>query len=277
MLNGIDIYEGDNVQDWNVVKNEGVEIVIQKASQGTAHVDKLINYRYPLIKSAGLKIGFYHFASYNSENPIGEAQHFLNTINNFQSDTILWLDLEAEEHWDKQTAVNYANTFINYIGKQGFQIGIYTGENFYHRYLEGNIPNVPLWLASYGREPSLYTDGTASWQYSESGSLDGIIGNVDLDYFMDNIVVKDGGMKKVDYLVVSNRGADENSANILADYLNCPVISNDRKFDYTCVKNIIGVGGNKEQYTSYLTKLISGQDRFQTNQAVLDFIKNGGK
>ncbi|WPC40607.1 GH25 family lysozyme [Clostridium sp. JS66] len=277
MLKGIDIYEGDNVQDWNAVKNEGIEIVIQKASQGTTHVDKLINYRYPLIKSACLKIGFYHFASYNSQDPKGEAQHFLNSINGLESDTIMWLDLEAEEHWDKQIAINYANTFINYIKNQGHKIGIYTGDSFFHSYLEGNIPDIPLWLASYGREPSLYTNGAASWQYSELGSLDGIIGNVDLDYFLDNILVKDGGIKKVDYLVVVNRGADENSANVLADYLNCPVITNDRKFDYACVKNIIGVGGKKEQYTSYLTKLISGSDRFQTNQAVLDFIKNCDK
>lgn len=83
--------------------------------------------------------------------------------------------------------------------------------------------------------------------------------------------------KKVENLIVVNRGADENSANILADYLNCPVIFNDRKFDFSCVKNVIGVGGKKEQYTTYLTKLIAGTDRFATNQAVLDFIKNGGK
>jgi hypothetical protein len=135
---------------------------------------------------------------------------------------------------------------------------------------------VPLWLASYGTQPSLYQNN-CSWQYSESGSLNGAVGNVDLDYFIDDIFIENGGVKKVEYLVVVNRGADQNSAEILADYLNCPVITNDRKFDYTCVKNVIGVGGKQEQYTNYLTKLISGSDRYATDQAVLDFIKNGGK
>lgn len=82
---------------------------------------------------------------------------------------------------------------------------------------------------------------------------------------------------KVENIVIYHRGADEHSAEILADYLNCPTISNDRKFDFSCVKNVYAVGGTKEQYTSYLTKLISGADRYATDQAVLDFIKNGGK
>lgn len=83
--------------------------------------------------------------------------------------------------------------------------------------------------------------------------------------------------KKVENLVIYTYGADMHSAEILADYLNCPTISNSRNFDYTCVKNIYAVGGKATQYTSYLTKLIAGGDRFATNQAVLDFIKSGGK
>lgn len=272
-MNGIDIYEGDNIQDWNTVKNAGIEVVIQKATQGTSHVDSLLQYRYPKIKESGLYIGFYHFASYNSSNATAEAQHFLDTIKDLKSDTILWLDLEAEEHWDKQTAINYANEFINYVQSQGFKVGIYTGNSFYYDYLQGNIPDVPLWLASYGKQPSLYPS-SASWQYSESGSINGIIGNVDLDYFIDNIFVKNGGTKKVENLVIYNYGTDMHSAEILADYLNCPTISNSRTFDYSCVKNVYAVGGTVDQYTSYLTKLISGGDRFETSQAVLDFIKN---
>ncbi|SHJ62809.1 GH25 family lysozyme [Clostridium magnum] len=188
MIKGIDIYEGDNIQDWNIVKQKGVEVVIQKATQGTSHVDSLLKYRYPKIKQAGLKIGFYHFAQFNSVKPIAEAQHFLSTISGLESDTVLWLDIEAAEKWDKQIAINYANTFIDYIKNLGHKVGIYTGDSFYHEYLEGNIPEIPLWLASYGRQPSLYPSN-ASWQYSESGRLDGIVGNVDLDYFIDNIFI----------------------------------------------------------------------------------------
>jgi lysozyme len=38
-MNGIDIYEGDNIQDWNKVKASGIEVVIQKATQGISKID----------------------------------------------------------------------------------------------------------------------------------------------------------------------------------------------------------------------------------------------
>lgn len=193
-MKGIDIYEGDNVQDWNAVKNGGIEVVIQKASQGTSHVDSLLQYRYPKMKSVGLKVGFYHFAN-NTGDPEAQAQHFLDAINGLQSDTVLWLDIEAEESWTKQAAINFVNDFISYVRNKGFQIGVYTGASFYTDYLAGNIPSVPLWLASYGKQPSLYPS-SASWQYSESGFSDGIAGNVDLDYFIDNIFITSSNLIK---------------------------------------------------------------------------------
>lgn len=190
-MKGIDIYEGNNISDWSVIKNtDGIEVVIQKATQGTTHVDSLLNYRYAKIREAGLKLGFYHFAQYNSTNPIGEAKHFLEFIAGLKSDTVLWLDIEIEDKWSKNKAINFANSFIKYIQSQGFKIGIYTGNSFYNNYLKGNIPEVPLWIASYGRQPSLYPN-RASWQYSETGRLNGAVGYVDLDYFIDDIFTGD--------------------------------------------------------------------------------------
>ena len=271
-MKGIDIYEGDNIQDWNVVKQQGIEVVIQKATQSVSHVDSLLKTRYPLMKNAGLKIGFYHFAQYNSTGPVSEAQHFLEAINGLESDTVLWLDLEAEEKWDKQTAINYANAFIDYIQKQGLKVGLYTGDSFYHDYLEGNIPNIPLWLASYGKQPDLYPEN-ASWQYSESGSIDGIEGNVDLDYFIDNIFIKKEEKRKVKDIVCINNSVDERAGKYLSDYLQCPIIDNSLvKFDYTVIENVYGVGGG--DFSSYTKKIIKGEDRFDTCQAVLNFIKN---
>lgn len=273
-MKGIDIYEGDNISDWNAIKNtDDVSVVIQKATQGISHVDSLLNYRYPRIRAAGLKIGFYHFA--NGGDPIAEAKHFLSAISGLTSDTILWLDIEAEEKWSKSHAISFANTFIKYVQEQGYGIGIYTGASFYNDYLAGNIPDVPLWLASYGRQPSLYPN-RASWQYSESGRLSGAVGNVDLDYFIDDILNENGGIKKVKNIVCVNNSVDERAAGYLADFLQCPIINNALvKFDYTTVENVYCVGGG--EFTSYAKKIITGADRYLTCRAVLNFIANGGK
>ncbi|AKA68567.1 GH25 family lysozyme [Clostridium scatologenes] len=274
-MKGIDIYEGDNIQDWNAVKNAGIEVVIQKASQGTSHVDKLLNYRYPLIRSAGLKIGFYHFASYNSENPIEEAQHFLDTIAGLESDTVLWLDIEAAEKWGKQTSINYANAFIDYVGNQGHEIGIYTGDSFFHSYLKNNIPDVPLWIASYGRQPNLYPDN-ASWQYTDQGQLNGIVGNVDLDYFIDNIFIKREDEMEMENIVGFNNQVDKRAAEYLADFLNCPtvdLVATANAINFSKVKNVYFVGGGFFPQLDN-AKVIKGPDRYDT---CIEVMKNIGK
>ncbi len=79
--------------------------------------------------------------------------------------------------------------------------------------------------------------------------------------------------KKVKNLVVYNNICDQRAAEYLADKLNCPTIWGARPFDYSCVQNVIGVGGKKEQYTSYLKTLVSGNNRYDTMQSVLNYNK----
>lgn len=181
---GVDVYEYDNISNYQQLKDTGVQVIIQKATEGLTYNDSLLQYRYAHIQQYGFKIGYYHYARNN--NPIAEAQHFLAQIKGLRSDTVLWLDIENENDWSKQEAIDYTNQFINYVQGQGYKIGLYTGLSFYYEYLQGNISNVPLWLASYGRQPLQYPD-TVSWQSSGTGQLNGVAGNIDLDSFNDNI------------------------------------------------------------------------------------------
>lgn len=184
---GVDVYEYDNISDYQQLKSDGIQILIQKASEGLTHNDALLQYRASHAIGAGFKIGYYHFAD-NTGQPEQEAQHFLNQINGLRSDTVLWLDIENESDWTKQQAVDYVNRFVTYVQARGYKMGLYSGLSFYYEYLYGNIPNdLPLWLASYGRQPLQYPN--VSWQYSESGSLPGIVGNIDLDSFNDSIFI----------------------------------------------------------------------------------------
>lgn len=182
---GTDVYEYSNISNYQQLKNDGVQVVIQKATQGIYHNDSLLYYRYNQLTQYGFKIGFYHYAN-NSGQPVAEAQHFLSQIKGLHSDTVLWLDIENQPDWSKQQAIDYTNQFISYVQGQGYKIGIYTGMSFYYEYLQGNVPSVPLWLANYSHQP-LQFPNLVSWQYSESGQISGMIGNIDMDYFNDSI------------------------------------------------------------------------------------------
>lgn len=194
MLKGIDINSDNDVQDWQKVKDSGVQVVINKATEGNFYRDKYLGYRYPRVRVAGLKLGFYHFAG--KHGPETEAQYFLDYIKDLKSDTILWLDIEQPPQsygwqWTRSTAVDYVSNFISYIKSKGYEVGIYTGEYFYNMFLKGNIlSDIKLWIAKYSSvSPIGYP--TNSWQYSESGCVPGIIGAVDMDLFAENVLVSD--------------------------------------------------------------------------------------
>ncbi|MDU1412768.1 MAG: N-acetylmuramoyl-L-alanine amidase [Clostridium sp.] len=93
----------------------------------------------------------------------------------------------------------------------------------------------------------------------------GIDGRVNLnkgeEYYVDNIVV---------YM----NDIDKRAAEYLADYLVCPIMDGRRApFDYSRIKNVYCVGGEKGQFTSYCTKHIAGDNRYNTMQAILNFIE----
>ncbi|EJO5349396.1 peptidoglycan-binding protein [Clostridium botulinum] len=80
--------------------------------------------------------------------------------------------------------------------------------------------------------------------------------------------------KKVKTLVVYYYPLDQRGAEYVADKLNCPTLLATRNFDYSCVETIIAVGGNASNYKGIKpSKIISGNDRYDTLKAVLDYIK----
>lgn len=189
---GIDVYEYDNISNYTQLKAGGTDVIIQKASQGLYHNDSLLQYRYTHALQYGFKIGFYHFADNNLTNDaVQQAQHFISQIKGLHSDTVYFLDIEQPDplhgiEWTKPQAVSFTNTFINYMQGQGYKCGVYTNQALFYEYLAGNIPNVPVWLANYSRQPAQFPD-VVSWQYSPSGRIAGVTGDVDLDYFNDSI------------------------------------------------------------------------------------------
>ena len=184
-MNGIDVYEGNDLQDFNALKNQGVEVIIAKATQGVDYTDHSFAYRCAHVRQSGIKFGAYHFAG-GLHSAESEAQHFLDVIKGQTFDTAVFLDIEnyGSKTWGKQEAINFCNVWLNYVKARGYKVGLYTDESFYNDFLKENIPeDVVLWLANYSRKPSI----DCSWQYSEKGKLNGAEGNLDFDNFQNDI------------------------------------------------------------------------------------------
>lgn len=189
-MNGIDVYEGNDLEDFSALKTQGVEVIIAKATQGADYTDHSFAYRCNHVRQAGIKFGAYHFAGglHPAEQ---EAEHFLDVIKGQTLDTVVFLDIEnySSKIWTKQEAIDFCNAWFNYVKVRGYKIGLYTNESLYLDYLKGNIPqDVVLWIANYGRKP----EASCSWQYSENGRLNGASGDLDLDNFQNDIFITPG-------------------------------------------------------------------------------------
>lgn len=196
-MNGIDVFCGDDIEDWNALKADGVQICIQKATQGLGFIDKYLSYRYPKVKAAGMKWSTYHFAGGMPGHTVEmEVQAFLNAIAGQKMDAVVFIDIEDYQtdnftkNWGKQEAIDWVNTFTRTTGAKGLGKGVYCNYSFYNDYLKGNIDaDIKIWIAKYSSTPPVEYPSKVSWQYSDTTQLNGAVGNLDVNNFISDIFI----------------------------------------------------------------------------------------
>ena len=183
-MKGIDISSYQQNVDFVKVKNSGVEIVYIKATEGITYSNPLLKSQYAGAKAAGLKVGFYHYLRAN--NPMLEAKYFLSTINGLSANCKYAIDVEVALGQALTKVSSNVRIFANYLIANKKEICIYTGDYFYANNLNSSVKDIPLWVAHYGvSKPDAVN--YIGFQYSASGSINGINGAVDLDEFSSGI------------------------------------------------------------------------------------------
>lgn len=194
---GIDISAYQGYVNFEQVKNAGIEIVYIKATEGTYYTDSFLQYNYENAKSQGLKVGFYHFVRATSVNSArAEADYFANAIANLEPDCRLAMDFEE-----------FGNLSIDEINEISFaflerlqevtqkEVVIYSNTNDATNIFSYDLAqSYPLWVANYGvSEP--YDNGKwntwIGFQYTSTGTVNGINGYVDRDEFTKEILLSD--------------------------------------------------------------------------------------
>lgn len=187
MIKGIDVSHHQGTINWTSVANDGVEFAIIKATEGTSFFDPVCSTNVANAKANGIKVGVYHFARFTSNvEALAEAQYFLNRINGLDLDLPLVLDIEVDEgDIGKSALTAAARTFLDYLKSQDRKVMIYTYHNFYTNDIDAT--GYPLWIARYGVNSPGINDWTI-WQYTDSGSVKGINGNVDVNKAVDSFL-----------------------------------------------------------------------------------------
>lgn len=199
---GSQIYEGIDVSNWQgyidyeQVKNDGIDIVYIKSSQGDNIVDAYFKINYNNAKANGLKVGFYHFlTARNEEDAIKQAEFFSSVISNTNPDCKLAMDFEVFGDLTVTEVNNISKVFLEKVKEiTGKEVIIYSDTfNASNVFREELAQNYPLWIAEYGVEVPRQTNWETweGFQYTSSGEVNGIRGYVDRDKFTNQILLQD--------------------------------------------------------------------------------------
>jgi lysozyme len=191
MLKGIDVSKWQGNIDWIKVKNDGVVFAIIRATYGKESVDPCFKINIDEAKKAGVPVGAYHYCyAQTIDEARIEAEHFIKTVKDYSFDYPLVVDMEDKslEGLDKNTLTAIANTFLYIVKAAGYDTMVYANKYWLENKLDtSKFRDHKIWIARYNN--TLGYDGRYDiWQYSSSGKVDGISGNVDMNYCYTDIV-----------------------------------------------------------------------------------------
>jgi len=186
-LKGADISDFQGQPDFDKLK-EDLDFVLTKATQGVGFTARTLNRNKSEMRRVGLQHGFYHFAG--GGDPIAEANYFVDQIGDYHKGELLMLDWEIQHEDPAQWCLQWLQ---HVEARTGTKPLIYMNSSAAHFSDWSPVVqnNNGLVIASYGIDdgsPHNAPDSAqwpywAIWQYTSSGAVNGIVGNVDLDIF----------------------------------------------------------------------------------------------
>lgn len=197
---GIDVseFQGEEI-DWKLVKDSGVEFVLIRVGYraygetGALVLDAMYERNMRSALEAGLDVGVYFFSqAINSSEAVEEAEFVLEQIRPYDITGPVVCDTE-EIFWDeartdgntREEFTAYCKIFCDTVKDAGYDPMIYSNMKWmaFTLYLE-ELTEYEFWYADYHHTPQCPYDYKI-WQYSSTGAVPGINGNVDLNLWFE--------------------------------------------------------------------------------------------
>ena len=208
---GIDVSEHNGTIDWQSVKDAGIDFAILRVGfAGDTNGGRLDNYFKRNVSECerlGIPYGVYLYSyARNEDDAQAEARLMLSALKGHSPTLPVYYDLEEQKTnadgspmWtpfnDPSKLASIAKTFCGQIAAAGYKPGIYANVNWFKNYLTDPCflsSGWSIWTAQYwygGRYDEcldLTPDAPAKydcWQYSSRGSVPGVSGDVDVNYW----------------------------------------------------------------------------------------------
>ncbi len=195
---GIDVSHYQNAINWKtLVANHQISYAYVKATEGSNLTDEYYAYNIREAHEAGLSVGAYHFYRPNV-NWEDQFNNMANVVQAKDQDLVPIIDIEDRGKVSLDKFISDLKQFIKKVTKHyGKKPVLYTGQNFYNKYLSGTFKDYVWMIAKYNEAEEPYlSDGKKCemWQYSAKGRFSGIRGNVDKSRIMNGFKLKNIAM-----------------------------------------------------------------------------------
>lgn len=258
-LKGIDVSEHQGIINWDKVKGQ-VDFAIIRVGYGdnmTSQDDSQFKRNIQECTRLGIPVGVYIYSyAVTIDHAKSEAEHVLRNIKGYKLDYPVYLDLEDEGTTgtlDNSVIASIAKTFCDIIEAARYHVGIYANTYWFNNKLTSDIFNrYDKWVAEYNSNCN-YRGNYGIWQFTDSGTFNGINGQVDTNYcYVDyqSIIKKSSlngsekNLKIYRNVVVYAKGsdADECIAKILSWKLEDCIVVNHEEYVKGMGKSVYSVG-----------------------------------
>jgi GH25 family lysozyme M1 (1,4-beta-N-acetylmuramidase) len=202
-VQGVDVSHWQGSINWTSVRNAGIQFAFIKATEGTSYKDPNFSSNYTNAYYAGVIRGAYHFARPNLSGGATQANWLASNGGAWSADSRTLpasLDIEPNPYsggYCYGLSTTSMRTWIldfynTYKARTSRDIVIYTTASWWNTCTgswTGMYTRSPLWVAHWGVHTPAEPAGWAAystwtfWQYTSSGTVSGIAGNVDRNKF----------------------------------------------------------------------------------------------
>jgi len=191
-VRGVDVSAYQGEIDWAVLSSQGISFAFIKATEGSSFVDSRFESNLGDALETGLRIGAYHFFSFDSPGGT-QAENFISQVP--ETGGLLPPVVDFEFYGDigktlpgrDETRAELDILLDRLESHYGVRPIIYATEKSYDNYISGHYEAYDIWIRNvYTAPKALENRAWTFWQYTNRGRLDGYSGAerfVDLNVF----------------------------------------------------------------------------------------------
>ena len=194
-LVGINVNYKNGEIDWTQVAENGVDFAMIRLGYRGYGTGRIVTDTYFETNLKGalendIEVGVYFFSqAINEEEAMEEAQYCMDLLQDYDITYPIVFDWEPYDSslnprtdgLSDEMLTKCAVAFCQAVEDGGYESMVYSNLTyFYLHYDLTQLVDFPLWLAQYNETPTFYYH-FSMWQYSSTGTVPGIEGNVDLN------------------------------------------------------------------------------------------------